>query len=145
MLCKSIVSAIVCRHSHYSSCSISSKYVVRHPNRHFFTVHWIDSIGASKHTRYSFVYLTISFGTFFCSSYIVIHCSFLLSSSHHVDIVTFGSKYHERNSKDSICTSRKDGEINVRIFYFELHFCTYTFTYPVALCFFDRFAPVYCF
>ena len=122
---KSIVTAVVSRHSHDGSRTIASQYIVADPHRNSLVGDGVDGIGAAEDSRHLFVCYTLTFSTFLGSLQISIDSSLLLGSSKLCNQFAFRSKYHEGNTEDSVGTCGEDGKLHIAVLNLEHHLGTF--------------------
>ena len=142
MLGKSIVTAVVCRHSHDGTRTISGKYIVTYPDGYCLTGKGVDSIASREYTGNATVGNTFAFSTFFGAFQISVYFIFLCVGGKLLYQFAFGSQYHEGDTEHGICTGSEDSEFQITVFYFELYLRTFTASYPVFLGFFQGFGPI---
>ena len=145
MLCEGIVTAVVCRNGHDSSCSVSRKYIVADPYRYLFSCDRVYRIRAGEDSGDVAVYHTFTLCTFLCTVEISLYSLFLSFCSKLCDKLAFRSKDHECNAEYGIGACCEYSEFNIAILYVELHLCTFAASYPVTLCLLQGIGPVYSF
>ena len=142
VLGKSIVTAVVSRHRHDGSRTVSSQYIVADPDGHCLAGKRIDAIRTAEHTRHAAVGDTFAFSAFLRTFEVSIHFCFLFRCGELSHQFAFWSQYHKGNAKHRIGTCGKDGKFKITVFYLKLHFSTFRTANPVLLCFLQRIRPV---
>ena len=142
MLGKSIVTAVVRRHSHDGTRTVSCKYIVAYPDGNCLTGKGIDGIASGEYTGNATVGNTFAFGTFLGAFQISVYFIFLCVGGKLLYQFAFGSQYHEGDAEHGICTGGEDSEFQIAVFYLEFYFSAFAASYPVLLGFFQGFGPV---
>ena len=122
---KRIVATVMCRYGHDSSRTITCQYIITDPYGDSFVCQRVDGIASGEYTAYTAVGNTFAFRTLFSAFKVSIYFCLLSGSSELCHKFTFGGKYHEGYTEYCIGTSGKNGEFNIRIFHFKLHFGTF--------------------
>ena len=141
MLGKSIVTTIVSRNSHNSTCSVAGKHIITYINRNVFTCNRIHCIRTGEHTRHLFINHAFTFCLVLNFIKVSINSSFLFVANNHFNILAFRGKHHECNTENSIGTSGENLQIKVFTCYREKHFCSLTISNPIALSFLYGITP----
>ena len=135
VFCKRVVTTVVSRNGHDSTCTVTSQYIVADPYRNSLACKRIDSVRTTEHACYTTVGDTFTFGTFLGTIQISFHFCFLTFGCQQRNKLTFRSQHHECYSKHGIGTGRKDGKFQIAVFYLETNFRTFRTADPVTLCF----------
>ena len=125
MTSESVVAAIVCRHSHDGSCTISSQYIIANPDRNCIAGKRIDTIASAEYTCYTTVGNTFALCTFLGTLQVSLNFSFLSFGSKLCHQFAFGSQNHESNTEHCIGTSCKYSEFYIAVFNFKANFGTF--------------------
>ena len=143
MLCKSIISIVSCRHSHYGTCSITCQDIISYPNRYKFLCKWMHGVSSCEYSRNCLhICHSFPFGTLGCSFYIGFYLSPLFLRSDFQHQFVFGSKSKERYTKNCIRTSSENFYFSIYVFNLEFHRSPRGFSNPVFLAFFNALCPI---
>ena len=145
MACKSVIAAIVSRHSHNGSCTIARQYIIGNPNRNLLSRKRIDGIRTRKNSCYAAIWNSLTLGALFCTFQILLHSNRLSRRCQLRHQFALRCQYHKRNTKHRIGTSGKNRKLLFAVFYSETNLGSFGATYPIALRFFQRRSPVYLF
>ena len=142
VLGESIVTAVVGRHSHDGTRSVTSQHIVTDIDGNPFLRNGIDGITAGEHATYLLLDHALALGLVLHLVKIGIDGGTLVGSDHIVHVDALGSQYHEGNSKDGVGTSGENQEALVAVGDGESHLGTLAITNPVALGFLDGLGPL---
>ena len=143
MFGKSIVTAVVCRHCHDGSCTVTGQYIVADPYRYSLTGKRIHGIRTTEYTGHTAVGNTFTLGTLLRTFQVSLYLCTLCVGSQLSHQFAFRSQHHEGYSEHGIGTGSKDSEFQVAVFHLEADFSTLRTTDPVTLSLFQRVGPVY--
>ena len=99
VLGKSIVTAVVRRHSHDGTRTVSGKYIVAYPDGNCLTGKGIDGIASGEYTGNATVGNTFAFSTFLGAFQISVYFIFLCVGGKLLYQFAFGSQYHEGDAE----------------------------------------------
>ena len=147
MLGESIVSAVVSRHSHNGSRSITSKDVLCDIDGTTVTSNGIDAVSSAEDACYGVVYHAFPLSSTLYIFNVFVYCGSLFRRSYLINQFAFRSQNEEGDTEHRVCSCGEDGE---RAFCLSIHgegigdfyLGTFASAYPVLLRFLDAFAPI---
>ena len=143
VLGEGVVAAVVRGYCHDGACTVAGKHVVANPDGHCLAGEGVDGVAAREYARHAAVGDALAFGALLGAFQIGVHIGFLFGSGDFCHQFAFGSQHHEGDAEHGVGTGGEDGELQVTVLHLELHFGTFAAAYPVLLCLFQRFGPVY--
>ena len=141
-LCKSKVTFVMSRYTHYSACTIVSQYIVSNPDRDFFAVYRVYTVGTCECTSFFFICHTVNRGFYRCFKAVFINSFFAFRFYQCRQTCVFGSQYHECTTIQCVRSCCINCDFIIRTYNFEFNFSTVGFTDPVGLHFLNFFRPI---
>ena len=91
MFGEGIVAAVVCRHRHDGTCTVTGKHIIGDINRYLALRERVDGIGTREHTRHLTIGDTLAFCTMFHPSEVFLYFGFVLIGHYTRYVLTFRS------------------------------------------------------
>ena len=136
MTCKSIVAAVVCRHCHDGTGTVTGQYIIANPNGNSLSRERINTVSTCKNTTYLTVGDTVALGSFLRCSHVFVYFGFIFGRCKLFYQFAFRSQNHKGYTKHGIGTSSENGDFYVTVFNLKLYFGAFRASYPIALSFF---------
>ena len=143
MSCKGVVAAVVGRHSHNSTGTVTCKNIVAYIYRYTTVRNGVDGIRTRKYSRHSAVGYAFAFGAFAGLFQILVDLVLLVGGGNEAYIFALGSQHHKCNTVYRIGTGGEYiDSYGGFAFGVEHHLGTFGASYPVALRLFDALTPI---
>ena len=143
--CKIEVSFIVRRYSHYSTCTVFNKSVIRSPKRKFFAVKRVDSVSTKRYACFNaFSWQSFDFCHFTCVCTVVFNSLFLFGCCEFFNIFVLGCNNKVGDSVNCIRTGCINRDFHsFDFFYFKFKNSALWLANPVFLHCFNRIRPAF--
>ena len=141
-----IVTAVMCRDSHDSACSITCEHIFRDPDRDPFAGQRVDSVRSGEDSRHSLgLGDPFALSLFLHIGKVLLDLSLLGVRGQYLDKVALGSKYHERHPEHGVHPGSENGNVmfNLPVIALEDDLAPIGLPYPVALHFLEGIRPIY--
>ena len=145
LLSKRIIPAVMRRHSHDGTGSITCKHIFGYPNRHLLSGKWIYSISPGKYSGNGLgLRNPLSLRFLLDRRHVRSHFLFAVLRCQLLHKLAFRSQHHECHAEYGIGARRKDSDWKMLVPAHSIkdHFSSFRAAYPVALHLFQRIRPV---
>ena len=146
MACKGVVTRVVSRYSHNSTCSVTGQYIVRSIDWNTLAGEWVSSIRTCEDTAHTLgLGNTLTLRALLCLLDVGLHSLLLLGSGHICNPLVLRRNNHKCYTENSVGTSGENlqfATLAICHLGIEEYLCTLRATNPVALNLLQRLAPL---